>query len=175
MRKFLPLAAATFLAAASAEAADVTVLGCNEMRPGEIGVRDFVADIGDAVEVAVTVSTTGPVGAFSLDIAYPTSLLSFVGWAPGDLLGVSWSFDAFQASPGIVRMEGLEPTGTGAVPAGSAGRLVMLRFEAIGAGAGTFATVSHLEDLAGYSPCESGQSPTKVLRRTWGAVKELYR
>jgi hypothetical protein len=174
MRKLLLLAALGLVTAAPVRAADVTILGCNERLAGEIGVREVLADVGDTVEVAVTVNTVGNVAVFGLDIAFPTNLLSFVRADPGELTS-GWTLLRGDLAPSqsVVKIGGYKD-GT-PIPAGTTGRLAVMVFEVIAAGSGSFSTVALVDDLSGYTPCESVHTPTKVHRRTWGAVKELYR
>jgi hypothetical protein len=173
IRKMQFLAVLGLALGAPARAADVTVLGCNEMLPGEIGVRELVGDVGDTVGVAVTVHTTGDVDAFGLDIAFPTNLLSYVRTDLGELVA-AWPIASGTLKPaqGLVRIGGLNGT---PIPAGVSGRLAVMFFVVETAGAGSFATVGLVDDLAGYTPCESVHTPTKIERKTWGAVKDLYK
>lgn len=168
------LAAAMLVAAGGgALAADVTVLGCNERNPGEVGIRELVADVGDTVAVAVTVHTTAKIDAFALDVSFPNGLLSYVRTDPGDLTaGFSPPiFGRFVDAQGTVRLGGWDPTG---IPAGSIGSLAVIHFEVLAAGVDSFSTGAYVDDLEGYVACESAHSPTKILQEAWGRVKALY-
>lgn len=172
-RKFQLLAVLGLALAAPVRAADVTILGCTEMLPGRIGVGELVADIGETVGVAVTVHTTGDLDAFGLDVSFPTHLLRHLRTDLGELVaGWPVAAGALEPAQGVVRIEGLNGT---PIPAGVTGRLAVMFFVVEAAGSGSFATVGLVDDLAGYTPCDSGHTPTHIRRETWGKVKELYR
>lgn len=173
IRNALLLAALGLALGAPVRAADVTVLGCNWLLPGEIGIRELVGDVGDTVGVAVTVNTTGGIDAFGLDIAFPTNLLGYVRTDRGDLTtGWGTASGTLKPAQGVVRIGGFNNT---PIPSGVTGRLAVMFFVVEAAGSGAFLTVSHVDDLADYTPCEAVHTPTKIERRTWGAVKDLYR
>ena len=170
------LAAAAALAPASHSlGADTIVLGCNEGNPGEVGVRELVADVGDTVRVAVTLHTLGAVDAFSLDIAFPTNELAYVRTERGELTADFGSLEGtFRAADGAVQVSGfnLYP-----IPAGALGRLAWISFEVVAAGSGAFTSSNYLDDIRaplGYVACESAHPPTSVSVASWGRVKSLY-
>ncbi|MGQ0722477.1 MAG: cohesin domain-containing protein [Candidatus Eiseniibacteriota bacterium] len=164
--------AALLALTAPALGADASVLGCNERLAGEVGIRELLGDVGDTVGVAVTVHTTGPVDAFALDVSFPESVLSFDGVATGNLTA-GWTLSAAHLPAlHVVRVGGFSAS---PIPSGAIGRLAVLRFRVDAAGVDSFATGSYLDDLAGYTACESVHAPTAVAAATWGRVKGLYR
>jgi len=173
MRKLLLLAALGLATVVPVRAADVTILGCNERLAGAIGVRELLADVGDTVQVAVTVHTAGDLDAYGLEVSFPTGLLSYVRTDPGELTA-GWSVSQGTLKPalGVVQVDGWNRT---PIPGGVSGRLAVLVFAVDAAGSGRFTTGGLVGDLVGYSPCETIDTTTKIERRTWGAVKELYR
>lgn len=163
-----------FVFGGSARAADLIVRGCDRILPGEVGMGQLVADIGDTVGVAVTVDTVNDVQAFGLEIAFPAKLLRYVRTDPGELTG-GWTATIGPGPPvaarSLVRVGGFGGT---PIPVGTAGRLATLFFVVTGAGTDSFTTVALVDDLAGYTACGSVHTPTHVQRETWGRVKALY-
>lgn len=156
-----------------ARAADLTVMGCNERNAGEIGVRELVGDIGDTVGVAVTVNTVTDVDAFGVDLTFPTNLLTHVRTDPGNLVATWATFSGtFVPARGVVRIGGFDVT---PIPAGTVGRLAVVHFEIMTAGADSFSTGNAIDDLLGYVSCESVHVPTAARADSWGRVKALYR
>jgi hypothetical protein len=171
----LAVACCLTFAAPGADAADTTILGCNEGNPGEIGVRELVADVGDTVRVAVTIHTTNPVDAFSLDVAFPTDLLAYVSIEGGELTsGFGWLVGTFHAEDGAVRISGfdIDPIASGAY-----GRLAWISFEVLAPGDGEFSSSNYIDDIRsalGYVSCESAHTPTSVEESSWGRLKAAY-
>ena len=54
------------------------------------------------------------------------------------------------------------------------GSVAVVYFEITGAGSGSFATQTYVDDIASYIACESVHGTTKVTQDTWGSVKALY-
>ena len=54
-RRSVGILVALLAVASPGRAADLVVQGCNHLLPGEIGVREVVADVGEVVEVPITV------------------------------------------------------------------------------------------------------------------------
>jgi hypothetical protein len=177
MGRYRTLAAAlcALFATSNANAADTTIFGCNEGKPGEIGVRELVADVGDTVRVAVTIHTTNPVDAFSLDVAFPTDLLAYVSIERGELTsGFSWLDGTYRAADGAVRVSGFD---LDAIASGAYGRLAWISFEVLAPGDGEFSSSNYIDDIRsalGYVSCESAHTPTSVEESSWGRLKAAY-
>lgn len=172
----IAVALATWMVASTAQAADTTVLGCNEGNPGEVGVRELVADVGDTVRVAVTLHTLGAVDAFALDVTFPTDQLAYVAIERGELTsGFSWLEGTYRATDGAVRISGFDLT---PIPASTSGRLAWISFEVVAPGSGEFASSNYVDDIReslGYVACESVHAPTSFREATWGRLKAAYR
>lgn len=177
MGTFAPVAAAILTlgfaaSAAAGPAFDLIIDGCNEQVAGEVGIGALNGNIGQTIQVPVTVNTDTDVSAFVLEIAVPPGVVNYTGTAPGSLtqsftLGGHW----FSAQ-GFVRISGF---GTGTIPAVSMGTLAVVSFEVIGAGQGTFALQNFQDDLGPYTPCFDNHGSNPVEPDTWGRVKSLYR
>jgi len=154
--------------------ADLVVQGCNQLQPGEVGVREAIGDIGDTVSVAVTVNASHAIGAFVLDVDLPApGLLTYVRTDRGNLTA-SWAVlggHYFSAS-NQVRIGGFDATG---IAAGSAGRLAYMVFVVAAAGTGAFGTSDLLDDLSTYVSCEDVHGTSHLTSTEWGSIKSLYR
>ncbi len=167
------LVACLAVAASPAPAADLVVEGCNVMEPGEVGVREALGNVGEFVQVPITVNTTSAIEAFTVDLVIPTDLLVFVDALPGDLTaGFSILDGDFNEETGKVRIGGF---GLTPIPAGVAGRLAVVVFEVVAAGTGAFATDRLADGLSGYVSCEDVHGTTRITPTEWGKVKALYR
>ncbi len=160
------------MTASPAPAADLIVEGCNEMLSGEVGVREAVGNVGDTIQVPITVNATSDIDAFSVDLMVPTGGLQYVDTQPGDLTEDYELVDGHPIAPGVVRVAGI---GTLPIPSGAAGRIAVVRFLIVGPGAGAFSTDRLLDDLAGYVSCEDVHGTTRITPVEWGKVKALYR
>lgn len=162
------------LAAAPAHASDLVIEGCNELLAGEIGVREAIANVGEFVEVAVTVNATDPIDAFQLELDVPPGVLSYVRTDRGDL---TTSFDLLDghwfAPTSRVRIVGVDPVA--GLPAGSVGRLAVVVFQVIASGAGAFGTSGLGDDLDSYVSCEDIHDTSNIPPAEWGRIKALYR
>jgi hypothetical protein len=168
------LSALVLLAANPAPSADVVIEGCNEGALGEIGIRELVGAVGDTVGVAVTVHASNEIDSFSLDIDFPSDLVRFLDAEPGELTSHFLFFGgSYVTQQDQVRLGGADVDSP--IPLGSFGRLGIVRFEVIAPGAGAFATLDYLDDLAPYSSCEQAHGTTPVRVATWGHVKIRYR
>jgi len=171
-KRAAPGLVALLLAAVPAFGTDASVLGCNERLAGEVGIRELLGDIGDTVGVAVTVHTTGAVDAFAMEVAFPENLLTFVRVDPGNLTA-AWTLSGVHDPVlHVVRLGGFSPA---PLAPGATGRLAVIHFRVDGAGADSFATGNYLDDLGGYTACESVHGSTAVSVAPWGRVKALYR
>ncbi|NNE44598.1 MAG: hypothetical protein HKN12_10340, partial [Gemmatimonadetes bacterium] len=135
--------------------------------------RELVGDVGDTVAVPVTLHTMNDVDAFGLDLGFPTVLLSYVRLDPGILTpGPCWNIGGnYLSALNAVRLGGscLTP-----LPSGSVGTVAIVHFEIIAAGSGDFSSGGYVDDIAGYTPCESVHSTTDIDQDSWGRVKSLY-
>ena len=160
---------------APAAAADLVVQGCSELLSGEVGVREAVGNVGDFVEVPVTIHTMSAVDAFGLEVLIPAGLLTYVRTDPGDLTS---GFELFGGNrftgPDRVRVVA---GGSTAIAAGTVGRLAVLVFQIAAPGSSAFATVTEgfTDDLVGYVSCEDVHGTTRIPPVEWGQVKALYR
>ena len=167
--------AGLLLLAPAAPAADLVIQGCSELLSGEVGVREAVGNVGDLVEVPITIHTMSSVDAFGLEVEVPEGLLTYVRTDPGDLtsgfelFGGNW----FSATSRVRIVAG----GNTAIPSGVVGRLAVLVFQVAAAGSGAFSTVTEgfTDDLAGYVSCEDVHGTTRIPPVEWGQVKALYR
>lgn len=168
------LAAACLAAAAGpARAADLVVEGCSEMLAGEVGVREAVGNVGDFIQVPITVHATSDIEAFSVDLVVPAGVLEYVDTLPGNLTqGYELVDGHFFSASGVVRIAGI---GTAAIPTGAVGQMAVVVFEVVGPGAGAFATDRLIDDLTGYVSCEDVHDTTRITPTEWGKVKALYR
>lgn len=161
------------LAATPAPAADLIIEGCNELQAGEVGVREAVANVGDTVEVPITVNATDGISAFQLELDVPPGVLAYVRTDPGDLTASFLLFDGRSfTGPDRVRIVGVDATG---IPAGSVGRLAVVVFQVIAPGVGSFGTSRLLDDLEGYVSCEDVHDTNNIPIKEWGQIKALYR
>ena len=177
MGRFTPLAAAALALSLGAPADagpafDLIIDGCNEQLAGEVGIEALNGDLGQTINVPVTVNTDTDVSAFVLEITVPPGVVNYAGTTAGSLtqsftLGGNW----FSAQ-GFVRISGF---GTGTIPASSVGTLAVISFEVVGAGQGTFGLQSFQDDLGTYTPCFDNHGSNPVEPDTWGRVKSLYR
>jgi hypothetical protein len=162
------------LIAAPAPAADLVVEGCNELLPGEVGVREVVANVGDTVEVAITVNATDPIDAFQLELDVPPGLLAYVRTDPGDLTASFLLLEGRSlTAPDRVRIVGTDTAG--GFPARSVGRVAVVVFQVIAPGTGSFGTSALQADLLGYVSCEDAHDTSNIPVTEWGRIKSLYR
>jgi hypothetical protein len=156
----------------AAPAADAVVTGCNEALAGEIGVGELAGNVGDTIDVPITVRGTGPIDAFGVDLEFPEDVLEYVGCEAGDLTA-GWIALACQSNrPGSVTVGGFHTT---PIPADTFGQLAILRFQIVAAspGGSSFTTSLFTNDIDGYKAC--GRDPSPVVSATWGSVKASYR
>ena len=161
------------LAASPAPAADLVIEGCNELQAGEVGVRAAVANVGDTVEVAITVNATRSIQSFQLELDVPPGLLAYVRTDAGDLTASFLLLDGrSSSSPDRIRIVGVDETG---IPAGSVGGLAVVVFQVIAPGTGAFGTSGLQDDLQGYYSCEDLHDTIRIPAAEWGQIKALYR
>lgn len=174
-RPLLALLGCALVAASPATAADLVIEGCNYRLPGEIGVREAAADVGQTVEVAITVNAITAIDSFLLELDVPPGVLSYVRTDRGELTQSFWLLDGnwFEAT-NQVRIVGF---GDSPIPDGSVGRLAVVVFEVVAPGAGAFGTSGLEDDLrsGAYVSCEDEHPTTRILPSEWGRVKALYR
>lgn len=164
---------AGLLVAVPVAAADLEIQGCNEMLAGEVGVREAVGNVGEFVEVPITVHTTGTVQAFVLELQVPSGLLSYVRTDVGNLTSGFVACDgAYFPSTHTLRIAGFS---TAPIPSGASGRLAVAVFQVVAPGSGTFTTGAFADDLTGYVSCEDVHGSTRIPQVEWGKVKALYR
>lgn len=148
-----------------------TILGCSERLAAEIGVREFVGNVGDTLRVGITIHTSNSVDAFGFQLDYPESLVSYVGLENGNLtVGFTQLSAADSGDHLTIAGFSLNPD----IPAGQVGTLAFVKFRADSAGQDQFRTQAYVDDIAGYIPCEAIHTPSPVAPTTWGRIKSLY-
>jgi hypothetical protein len=160
--------------AAVAAAQDLVIEGCDERLAGEIGVGELVGNVGQTVNVPVSIHSTTDVDAFLLSVDVPVGVVSYVRTDPGNLTGNFDFIDGnFFSTTSRVRVIGVEVEN--AIPAGTTGVLAYLVFEIVAPGAWAFGTSGFGDDIAGYVSCEDVHGTSAVEPTRWGRVKSLYR
>ncbi len=168
----LALTAALTLAAAAstARAADVFIPGCVVSTPGQLGLEEISADVGDTVTVALTVHTDAGISVFGARINFPLHLLQYESTAAGDLTA-AFEFFGGQATGPNLRIGGW--SWTAYVPAGAIGSLALVSFVVVAAGTGEFALTDFTDDIESYGTDCAGT--VSVDPTAWGRVKARYR
>jgi hypothetical protein len=154
----------------AARAADVFIPGCVVSTPGQLGLEEISADIGDTVTVALTAHTNAGISVFGARINYPVSLLEYEGTTAGDLTA---AFEVLggQATGPNLRIGGWSLSTY--VPAGASGSLAIVSFVVIAAGTGEFALTDFTDDIASYETDCAGT--VSIAPGAWGRVKARYR
>jgi len=149
--------------------------------PGRLAVESLYhtcsAVEADTIDVNVRLDqTTQDIDAAGVDLAYDAGILEYVGFKRGDLTA-AWPFFDVAELPQKLRVGGFTST---AIPSGSSGVFVTLRFIMHCCGMTTVASVctqSPVDDFAGIPP-ECGYArcaPLATHAVNWGYVKSLYR
>lgn len=168
---------AALLVPVSALAADLVVEGCNEQLEGEVGVREVVADVGQFVEVPITVHVKGgdtlDAILFSLDV--PPGVLTYVRTDRGALttdpdwlLNGNWFPQTNQVR--IVGFNAVTP-----IPANTIGPVAVVVFQVTAGGVAAFGTSGLSDGLLDYVSCEDAHGTSRIEPTEWGRVKSLYR
>jgi hypothetical protein len=133
---------------------------------------------GDTVETGIRLEQTDTaVDAAGFDLPYaPSAAFEYVGFKRGDLTA-AWPFFDVAVLPGIIRVGGFTSS---AIPAGSTGVFVTLRFVMHCCGSTsstTLCTLLLVDDFAGMTAVCGALNCTPLATRpaNWGYVKSLYR
>jgi hypothetical protein len=94
-----------------------------------VSITPLKAGTGDEVELVIgIIRNAAGIGAFGLDIAFPTSIFTYLGVQKGGLTE-NWSYvNAGQIDPDRIRVGGFAGTGSQIAP-GREGTLAILRFK----------------------------------------------
>ncbi len=169
----LVLVAALVLGASAAAAEDLSVAGCDERLPGEIGLSPAVGNLGNEIAIQVTVNAMTDIDAFLINVDVPVGALTYLRTERGSLTGGFSFLDGhYFPETNQVRILGLDPAIV--VSTGSVGSLAVVVFEVAGSGVVEIGTSSLGDDLTDYTSCEDVHG-TAVEPWTWGRVKASYR
>ena len=157
-------------------AEDTMVPGSDVYGPGTLGIDTLVGDVGQTVTVTVPIITNSRIDAFTIDLMYPTELVTLEDVSPGDLVQDFYGF-LWSGFPGGVRFGGYG--GNAYVASGESGTLAVLTFHVDAPGCRSFCFLNLLDNLDAYSACAMCSAeppdPEPTTPMSWGMLKSSYR